>query len=114
MNTTNTTDTELAGLQAGLVLARLRGPKLSASKSGAKRIRAQLFLSPAEHASIGLVGSTLAFHLGRPISRAIVTRLALYRLVTDAHRSLNDPVLAARMKAEVLVDVRDGRIKAAP
>ena len=95
-------DDERAALQAGLAEARRRGTKLSAAKRPGARIRAQLFLNIEEHTAIGLTGNVLSLHMGRPISRAISTRLALYRLTQDAKRSLTDPALAARLKAEML------------
>lgn len=115
MNTEHTiTDTERADLRAGLAEARKRGPKLSATRQpGTTHLRCQLFITREEHTGLGLVGTTLALNMGRPVSRAIVTRLALYRLMNDALRSLNDPALAARLKAEALA-VRGERTKAKP
>ena len=103
MNTNNTPTPadEITYLKAALEVARKRGPKLSAVKRPGKHLRAQLFLSRAEHASIGLVTTTLSWNKGQEVSRALTMRLALARLVTDVTLSLKDKALAARMNAEL-------------
>lgn len=95
-----TTDDERAWLAKSL--ADLKGRKLSAIKDGRTRYRHQLHLGVEEKRALSTMRCALMLHLGRPVSLALTMRLALLGLSKDCMKSLKDPAMAARLKAELL------------
>ena len=83
----------------GLRTLAQRGVSLSGQKG--RSIRAQYFLGPRQAAMAQLTRLATAFIVGRPVTQALVLRLALvllFRTVTDA---LKDPALAAALRADL-------------
>jgi hypothetical protein len=73
-----------------------------------KHTRMQAAVTPMEKAALILATHTLALQVGRPVSFALVLRLALTELCAACHRSLKDPAEAARLRAR-LVATREER-----
>lgn len=79
----------------GLRVLAKRGVGLSGKKG--RSIRAQYFFGPRQAAMAQLTKLAVCFIVGRPVTQALVLRLALvllFRTVTDA---LKDPALAAEL-----------------
>jgi hypothetical protein len=88
-----------AEIAEGLRALAQRGVSLSGKKG--RPIRAQYFLNPRQAAMAQLTKLGTAFIVGRPVTQALVLRLALvllFRTVTDA---LKDPALAAALRADL-------------
>ncbi len=83
----------------GLRLLAQRGVSLSGKKG--RPIRAQYFLGKRQAAMVQLTKLATAFIAGRPVTQALVLRLALvllFRTVTDA---LKDPALAKALREDL-------------
>ena len=116
-NTTNDTDAEIAALKAGLDQARAQGPLGSPAMKALRNkrptgkdrlIRSQMYLSVHDWALRNLLSHILTLHFGRPVAHSLIVRLALRVLAAECQKSLKDPVVAARLKAE-LVAIRENR-----
>lgn len=110
------TQSDIATLRAGLAEARRRGAEtLSATigPPGSRRrhVRTQLFLAADEHAALKLMQSVLSLHVGRRVAQTLTVRLALHRFMAECQRSHSDPVVAAKMRADLLA-VREERAEA--
>jgi len=119
---TNTNDTpaaEIAALEAGLAEVKRNGPYAPQSNLGkklasmrpkgeAKLIRSNIWITAHEWGLRNLLSHIMTMHLGRPVGQALIVRLGLRVLAAEAQRSLKDPVVAARLKAELMA-VRENR-----
>jgi hypothetical protein len=84
------------------------GGMRSAPRNAGKTYRQQMQLSEAEYAGLQAMKGALMLHVGRPVSLTLALRLAVYLLAAQCQRSLTDPALAARLKANLLA-VRKAR-----
>ncbi|OYZ96434.1 MAG: hypothetical protein B7Y08_04520 [Rhodospirillales bacterium 24-66-33] len=83
----------------GLRILAKRGASLSGKKG--RPVRAQYFLTARQAAMAQLTKLAVCFIAGRPVTQALVLRLALvllFRTVTDA---LKDPAVAEALRADL-------------
>jgi hypothetical protein len=73
----------------------------SQHRKGGKIFRQQLQLTEKEYEGLQATKGALMLHAGRPVTLALATRLAIYTLAAQCERSLRDPALAARLKANL-------------
>ena len=66
------------------------------------RIRSQMYFTDTEARAWKTLEVVCAMAVGRPVSKALVIRLALSRLLTSAGKSVSDPVEREKLKAEIL------------
>jgi hypothetical protein len=98
-------------LVAGLaeLQRRIKDRTLTSLHKGEKLKTLRIHLTEREVELRKTVSTVLCMHVGQMVSQALVLRVALSRLVDEAQRSLTDPVLAEKLKAEVL-DLRAKKV----
>lgn len=74
------------------------------------RIRQQLYLTSLEHQSWKAVEVACAMAVGRPVSAALLMRVGLHHLLKVCAKSLTDPVVREKLKADIL-QAREDRVK---
>jgi hypothetical protein len=79
-------------------LAR-RGVRLSGKRG--RGIRTQLFFGPKQATLFKLTTMAVSIVAGRPVTQALVQRLALVRLAREANGALKDPAVADALRADL-------------
>jgi hypothetical protein len=102
----NTNDDDTADILAGLAALKERTRKLSSRKG--RHIQQKLYMTEAERLGLTAMRAIIALHVGRNVSLPLVNRLALNDFADRCHRSLTNPVEAAKLRADILA-TRDER-----
>lgn len=73
--------------------------KLSARRNGGKghKQRLQLFATEHEIVARTLIQHVLSINMKRPVASSLVLRVALMLLTNEAHASLKDPTVKAKL-----------------
>jgi hypothetical protein len=109
MTTLTTPDEEAERLAmiAALTALKNKPDRLTAlvGSPGARKqhVRQQMRISPVEQAGLKLIQHVLSFHVGRGVAYSLIFRLALDALAAECRRSLKDPAVAARLKAQLML-----------
>jgi hypothetical protein len=89
-------------LLAGLAEVKRRALTIPHRHGSKASVRVQLQMTATEHAMVNTIRHTASFVMGRPISKALMTRVALSALVRTCTAALKDPAQAEKFKADIL------------
>lgn len=103
--TMNKLDPEIADLVRGLT--HLRGRTLSTRKGG--HVNQRLSMTQDEYRALAIIRGAVSTHVGQVVSLPLVNRLALNALTDRCIRSFNDPVEAAKLRADLIATREERR-----